>query len=212
MDFVGRIDGEEFAGGSAQNHELELGSGQFIPGFEDQLVGHKAGEVVAINVKFPENYTPELKGKDATFDCTIHEVKEKKLPVLNDEFVKELKIEGIETVEAYRARKEADLKVNKEREARRAYMQKLIEAIAKDAKVEIADEIIENQVEARKEDTVKRMQQSGLTLEQYLQIIGQSEEEFNAQLREQATKETSEFLVLEEIGKAENIEITDADL
>ena len=95
MDFVGKVNGEVFEGGSAENHELELGSHQFIPGFEEQLVGHKAGEKVVVNVKFPENYTEELKGKDATFDCTIHEVKAKKLPELNDEFVKELKVEGI---------------------------------------------------------------------------------------------------------------------
>ena len=212
MDFVGKINGEVFEGGSAQNHELELGSHQFIPGFEEQLVGHKAGETVQVNVKFPENYTEELKGKDASFDCTIHEVKTKKLPELNDDFVKELKIEGVETVEAFRARKEEDLKKQKEQEARREYMSKLIEAIVKDSKFEIADEILDNQVESRREDMVKRIEQSGLKLEQYLQILGQTEEQFAAQLREQATKETSEYLVLEEIGKAEKIEITDADL
>ena len=212
MDFIGRIEGKEFEGGSAQNHELELGSHQFIPGFEEQLVGHKAGEKVDVNVKFPENYTEELKGKDATFECTVHEVKTKKLPELNDEFVKELKIEGVETVEAFRARKEEDLKKQKENEARRDYMRELIEKIVKDSKFDIAEEIIENQVESRREDMVKRIEQSGLKLDQYLQILGQNEEQFNAQLREQATKETSEFLVLEEIGKAEKIEITDADL
>ena len=212
MDFVGKIAGEAFEGGSANNHELELGSHQFIPGFEEQLVGHKAGEKVTVNVKFPENYTEELKGKDASFDCTIHEVKTKKLPELNDAFVKDLKIEGVETVEAFRAHKEADLKKQKEVEARREYMQKLVEAIVKDSKFDIAEEIIENQVESRREDMVKRIEQSGLKLDQYLQILGQSEEQFTAQLREQATKETSEFLVLEEVGKAEKIEITDADL
>ena len=212
MDFVGKINGEAFEGGSANNHELELGSGQFIPGFEDQLVGHKAGEEVVVKVKFPENYTEELKGKDAEFECKIHEVKAKKLPELNDEFVKELKIEGVETVEAFRTRKESDLLRQKEAEARREYMSKLVEAIVKDSKFEIASEIIDGQTESRKEDMVKRIEQSGLKLDQYLQILGQSEEQFMAQLREQATKETSEFLVLEEIGKAENIEITDADL
>ena len=212
MDFVGKINGEAFEGGSANNHELELGSGQFIPGFEDQLVGHKAGEEVVVKVKFPENYTEELKGKDAEFECKIHEVKAKKLPELNDEFVKELKIEGVETVEAFRTRKESDLLRQKEAEARREYMSKLVEAIVKDSKFEIASEIIDGQTESRKEDMVKRIEQSGLKLDQYLQILGQNEEQFMAQLREQATKETSEFLVLEEIGKAENIEITDADL
>lgn len=212
MDFAGKINGELFDGGSAQNHELELGSHQFIPGFEEQLVGHKAGETVNVNVTFPENYTEELKGKPAVFECKIHEVKEKKLPELNDEFVKELKVEGIETVEAFRARKEEDLKKQKELEARREYMSKLIEEIVKGSKIDLADEIVENQVESRKEDMIKRIEQSGLTLEQYLQILGQKEEQFVAQLREQALKETKEYVVLEEIAKVEKIEITDADL
>ena len=212
MDFAGKINGELFEGGSAQNHELELGSHQFIPGFEEQLVGHKAGETVNVNVTFPENYTEELKGKPAVFECKIHEVKEKKLPELNDEFVKELKVEGIETVEAFRARKEEDLKKQKELEARREYMSKLIEEIVKGSKIDLADEIVENQVESRKEDMVKRIEQSGIKLEQYLQILGQSEEQFTAQIREQALKETTEYIVLEEIGKAEKIEVSDADL
>ena len=212
MDFVGKVGGEPFEGGSAENYELELGSGQFIPGFEDQLVGHKAGEAVLVNVKFPENYTDNLKGKDATFECTIHEVKEKKLPELNDEFVKELKIEGVDSVEAFRARKQADLKREKEVQVRRQYMAKLVEAITKGSEVELAPEIVESQTESRKEDVVKRIEQSGIQLEQYLQILGQTEEQFMAQLREQALKETVEYVVLEEIGKAENIEITDADL
>ena len=212
MDFTGRIAGEEFEGGSAQNHELELGSNQFIPGFEPQLVGHKAGDVVKVNVKFPENYTEELKGKDAEFECTIHEVKEKKLPELNDEFVKELKIPGVESVAQLKEHKEQELQRNKENEARREYMSKLIEAIAKDSKVDLADEIVESQVESRKQDMVKRIEQSGLKLEQYLQILGQTEEQFLDQIREQARKEVTEFIVLEEIAKAEKIEISDADL
>ncbi len=212
MDFAGKINGELFEGGSAQNHELELGSHQFIPGFEEQLVGHKAGETVNVNVTFPENYTEELKGKPAIFECKIHEVKEKKLPELNDEFVKELKVEGIETVEAFRARKEEDLKKQKELEARREYMSKLIAEIVKGSKIDLANEIVENQVESRKEDMIKRIEQSGLTLEQYLQILGQTEETFTAQIREQALKETQEYVVLEEIAKVEKVEITDADL
>ena len=212
IDFTGRIDGVEFEGGSAQNHELELGSHQFIPGFEEQLVGHKAGDKVDVNVTFPDNYTEELKGKAAVFECLVHEVKEKKLPELNDEFVKELKIQGVEDVAGLKAHKKQELQRNKEIEARREYMGKLIAEIAKGSEVDLADEIIANQVESRKEDMVKRIKQSGLELEQYLQILGQSEEQFEAQIREQAIKEVTEYIVLEEIGKAEQIEITDADL
>ena len=212
MDFIGRIDGVDFEGGSATNHELELGSHQFIPGFEEQLVGKKAGETVNVNVTFPENYTEELKGKPAVFECKIHEVKEKKLPELTDEFVKELKIEGVETIEAYRAHKQEELKKQKEQEARREYMNKLIEALVKGSEIDLAEEIVENQVESRRQDMIKRIEQSGLTLEQYLQILGQTEEQFVGQIREQALKETKEYIVLEEIGKAEKIEITEADI
>jgi trigger factor len=175
-------------------------------------VGHKAGEKVDVNVTFPENYTDALKGKPAVFECTIHEVKEKKLPELNDEFVKELKVEGIETVEAFRARKEEDLKKQKEQEARREYMSKLIAEIVKNSEIDLADEIVDNQTESRKEDMIKRIEQSGVQLEQYLQILGQTEEQFNAQIREQALKETQEYIVLEEIGKAEGIVIDDAQI
>ena len=212
IDFTGRIDGVEFEGGSAQNHELELGSHQFIPGFEEQLVGHKAGDKVDVNVTFPENYTAELKGKAAVFECLVHEVKEKKLPELNDEFVKELKIQGVEDVAGLKAHKKQELQRNKEIEARREYMGKLIAEIAKGSEVDLAEEIVANQVESRKDDMVKRIKQSGLELEQYLQILGQTEEQFEAQIREQAIKEVTEYIVLEEIGRAEQIEITDADL
>ena len=212
MDFVGTVDGVAFEGGTAENYELELGSHQFIPGFEEQLVGHKAGEKVDVNVTFPENYTEQLKGKAAVFACTIHEVKEKKLPVLNDEFVKELKLQGVETVEAFRDYKQKELQRAKENEARREYMNKLLEAIAKNSEVDLAKEIVDSQVESRKEDMVKRIQQSGLQLEQYLQILGQNEEQFNAQITEQAIKEVTDYVILNEVGNAEGIEITEADL
>ena len=212
MDFVGTVDGVAFEGGTAENYELELGSHQFIPGFEEQLVGHKAGEKVDVNVTFPENYTENLKGKAAVFACTIHEVKEKKMPELNDEFVKELKLPGVETVEAFKESKQKELQRAKENEARREYMNKLLEAIAKNSQVDLAKEIVDSQVESRKEDMVKRIQQSGLQLEQYLQILGQTEEQFNAQITEQAIKEVTDYVILTEVGNAEGIEITDADL
>ena len=212
MDFVGTVDGVAFEGGTAENYELELGSHQFIPGFEEQLVGHKAGEKVDVNVTFPENYTEQLKGKAAVFACTIHEVKEKKLPVLNDEFVKELKLQGVETVEAFRDYKQKELQRAKENEARREYMNTLLEAIAKNSEIDLAKEIVDSQVESRKEDMVKRIQQSGLQLEQYLQILGQNEEQFNAQITEQAIKEVTDYVILNEVGNAEGIEITEADL
>ena len=212
MDFVGTIDGVAFDGGSAQNHELELGSHQFIPGFEEQLVGHKAGDHVEVNVKFPENYTPELKGKDAVFACDIHEVKEKKLPELNEEFIKELGIPGVENEEQLKIYKEGELKGQKENEARRAYISKAFEEIAKNSEIELPEEIINDQIASRKQDMENRMKQSGLTLETYLQILGQSEEQFTEQLRKDSERDIKNFFIGEEIAKAENIVVDDAAL
>ncbi|MDY4849022.1 MAG: trigger factor [Bacilli bacterium] len=212
MDFVGEIDGVPFEGGSATNHELELGSHQFIPGFEEQLVGHKAGEKVKVNVTFPENYTEELKGKAAVFTCTIHEIKAVKLPELNDDFVKELKLEGVNTVEEFKNRKQIDVRAQKENEARNAYLNKLIAEIVKNATVDLPEEIVASQVATRKQELINRMQQSGLTLEQYLQIVGQKEEEFMAKLTEDVTRDTVSFLVVDKIAKVENVTVEEKDI
>ena len=212
MDFVGKVDGVEFDGGKAENYELELGSGAFIPGFEDQLVGTKAGEKKEVKVKFPENYTPELKGKDATFECLVHEVKEKKLPELNDEFIADVKIGGVKTVDELKEFEKKEIEGRKTAEARKEYINKVVDTIASNSKISIADEIIENQANSHKNDYKNRMEQSGLTLEAYLQILGQKEEEFDAKLREDSRKEIAGYFVLEEVAAAENLTVSDEDL
>lgn len=211
MDFVGKVDDVAFEGGSAQNYELELGSHSFIPGFEEQLVGVKAGEHRDINVTFPEQYTPNLAGKPAVFSCDVHEVKEKKLPELTDEFVKELN-RGVETVEALKEATKKDLKDRKEQEAKKEYLEKLYAEIAKSSKVEIPQEMIDEQAENMKKDMTQRMAQSGLTFEQYLQFVGQKEEEFMAKLQDDAKKDITNYFILEEVGKKEGLELTDADV
>ena len=213
MDFVGKIDGVPFEGGSAENYELVLGSKSFIPGFEDQLIGHKAGEDVLVNVTFPEQYTEELKNKPATFKCHIHEVKTKKLPTLDDEFVKEQKIEGVETVDALKAHLSNKKLQEKKNQARNDYMGKLLEEIAKNSKFDIPEEVLEQQVNYRKDDFEKRMKQSNLSLEQYLQITGQTEEQFLAQLKENSLKELSNYLILENVAEKEGLaDVSDEEL
>ncbi len=212
IDFAGSVDGQPFDGGTASNYELELGSHKFIPGFEEQLVGAQAGEHVDVKVKFPENYTEELKGKDALFACDVHEVKAKKYPELNDELVKEQKIEGVETVDQLRVHQEKELKTRKEAEAKREYMSKLYDAIAAGSQADIPEEIVEQQVESRKKDMEQRMAQSGLNLKQYLDIIGQKEEEFMAKLKEDALRDLHIFLIMEEIAKVEKMDISDEEL
>ncbi len=212
MDFKGTIDGVEFEGGAAENHELELGSGQFIPGFEDQLVGAKAGDHVDVKVTFPENYVETLKGKNAVFACDVHEVKEKKLPELNDEFVKDAGIAGVETVDAYREHVKAALLNNKTAEEKRNYLGKLTAKIVEASKIDLPEEIIEQQVASRKEDLVARMKQSGLELADYLKFVGQTEDAFNANVREEAIREVKHYFVMEKIATVEKVEVTDKDL
>ena len=211
MDFVGKGDDVAFEGGSAQNYELELGSHSFIPGFEEQLVGVKAGEHRDVNVTFPEQYTPNLAGKAAVFACDVHEVKEKKLPELNDDFVKELN-RGYETFEALKEGTKNDLKAKKEQEAKREYLEKLYAEIAKGSKIEIPQEMVDEQAESMKKDMTQRMAQSGLTFEQYLQFVGQKEEEFMEKLKVDARKDIANYFILEEVGKKEGLELTDADV
>ena len=211
MDFKGTVDGKEFEGGSAQNYELELGSGSFIPGFEDQLVGVKAGEHKDVKVTFPKQYTPELAGKDAVFGCDVHEVKEKKLPELNDEFAKDLN-KGYETLEALKEGTKKDLQAKKEQELRKEYLEKLYSQIAKGSKIEIPQEMVDDQAQQMKKDMEQRMAQSGLTFEQYLQFVGQKEEEFMAKMAEDAKKDITNYFILEEVGKKEDLAVSDADL
>ena len=212
FDFVGTVDGVAFEGGSAQNYSLELGSNTFIPGFEDQLVGVKAGDHKDVNVTFPEAYTPELAGKAAVFACDVHEVKEKKMPELNDEFVKELGIKDVETVEALKENKKAELLERKSRDLRLEYLRKLYDEIAKSATIEIPDEMVQDQAESNKKDMEQRMAQSGLTLEQYLQFAGQSEEDFMKKLVEDSRRDIRNYFILEQVAVLEELKVTDADL
>ena len=212
FDFVGSVNGEKFEGGSATNYELELGSHAFIPGFEEQLVGLKAGDHKDVNVTFPEQYAENLAGKPAVFACDVHEVKTKKLPELNDEFVKDLGIKDVETLDALKANKKEELKAQKDKELKSEYLRKLYEAIAKNSEITIPSEMIDDQAASMRKDMENRMQQSGFTLEQYLQILGQKEEDFMAKLHEDAKRDITNYFILEEVGKHEDMKLTEADV
>lgn len=212
IDFVGEVDGKPFEGGTASNYELELGSHSFVPGFEDQLVGIKANETKDVNITFPENYVENLKGKPAVFHVTVHEVKEKKLPELDDNLVKGLNIANVSTVEDLRRQKAAQLKIEKERSARNTYMNKLLAEIAKNSKIDIPEEIIDTQVESMRQDAEARMAQSGLKLDQYLSIIGQTEEQYTESMKTQARKDATNYFILDAVSQKEEISVEDADL
>lgn len=212
IDFVGSVDGKEFEGGKAENYSLELGSNSFVPGFEDQLVGHKAGEQVDVNVTFPEQYVPELAGKKALFKCTVHEVKEKVLPELNEELIKDLNIPEVKTVEDLKAYEKKTIESQKESKATSDALDQVVAKIAEKAQIELADEIVNEEVEGMKKNMEQQVTQRGLTLEQYYSITGQKVEEVEKKMREDAVKNLRAILCLEEIAKQEKIEVSDADV
>lgn len=207
LDFEGFVDGKPFDGGKANNHELVLGSGQFIPGFEDQLIGVKANDKKEVNVKFPENYIDSLKGKPATFKCVIHEVKEKKVPALNDETVKDLAIEGVKTVAELRAHQKERILKRKNGEADNAYYDKLVKAITANAKVALAPELVAEEANAMKENMKRQIEQNGLTYDQYIQITGQKAEDIEKRVQEDAKRNLLAMLVLNAISEKENITV-----
>ena len=213
IDFEGSVDGVPFEGGKAENHELELGSHSFIEGFEDQLVGSSVGIEVDVKVKFPENYGPdEIAGKDAVFHVKVNEVKQKILPELDDEFVKELNMPNVENVLQLKDSRREQLLKQKENANKSAYLDKLIEEIKKESKFDIPEEIIAEETENRKKDLENRLKQSGLDLEQYLVITRMNEEDLNKQLKEEAEKGLQSWLVLDTVGKKENIVITEEEV
>lgn len=212
LDFKGYINGKEFEGGSAQNYELILGSNQFIPGFEDQLVGTSAGDKVDVNVTFPTQYVEELAGKDAKFACTIHEVKQKKLPELDDEFVKGLDKDGIETLDQLRQEQKEILKKDAENRARETAFREILNKIVENSTFDVAEEVIEQEANAIQQNFNNQLAQSGLTLEQYLQLTAQTEDKLNAQFKEEATKRLNEYLAIMAVGTKENITCTDEEL
>ena len=213
MDFEGSVDGVPFEGGAAENHELELGSGTFIPGFEDQLIGASAGIEVDVKVKFPENYGPdEISGKDAVFHCKIHEVKQKVLPELDEEFIKDLNIPNVTNLEELKANRQEALLKQKEASLKQEYLNKLVEEIKKVSTFDFPEEIVAEERDNRKKQLEQRLQQSGIDLEQYLILTKSKEEDLNKQLEEEARKGLESFFVMDAVGEKEKLNITEEEL
>lgn len=211
IDYAGYVDGAQFESGTAEGQELEIGSGQFIPGFEEGLVGKNKGEEIDVVVTFPEDYHEEtLKGKEATFKVTIHEIKEKELPELDDEFAKD--VSDFDTLEEYktsiREKLEKEFKNREEVELENNVIEKVVD----NCEVEIPEAMINNQLENEVGEFGHRLSSQGLQLEQYLSLTGSSMEELKDQLRPVAVKRVKGDLVLEAIAKEEKIEINDKDI
>lgn len=210
IDFEGFVDGVAFEGGKGENHNLTIGSGQFIPGFEEQLVGVEIGKEVDVNVTFPEDYhAKDLAGKAAVFKVTVKEIKAKELPELDDEFVQD--VCDFDTVAEYKADVEAKIKERKESEAKTKKEDAVIDKIIEDAKMEIPDAMIDTQVRQMADDFVARLQQQGLSIEQYFQFTGLTSEALKEQMKPTALKRIQTRLVLEAIVDAEKIEVTDEE-
>lgn len=212
IDFEGFMDGEAFEGGKGENHSLELGSHSFIDTFEDQLVGRNAGEDVDVNVTFPEQYqSAELAGRPALFKVKLHEIRTKELPELDDEFAQD--VSEFDTLAEYKESLRKDLQEQKENEAKRTKEDEAVRKIIDGAQMDIPDAMIDFQCESMLDDFAQQiLMQSGLTIEQYMQISGVTIDDLKDQARPDAVTRIQSSLVLEQIAKEENIEVTDADV
>lgn len=211
LDFEGFVDGEAFEGGKGTDYPLTIGSGAFIPGFEEQLIGAEIDKEVEVNVTFPEEYqAKELAGKPAVFKCTVHTIKAKELPELDDEFASE--VSESETLDDYKAEVKKSIKERKEREGKEKKENQAVDQAIENAEMDIPQPMIDLQVRQMADDFARRIQQQGLTVEQYFQFTGMTEEKMMEELKPQAEKRIKTRLVLEAIVKAENIEVSDERL
>ncbi|MGM0830434.1 MAG: trigger factor [Bacillota bacterium] len=211
MDFEGFVEGEAFEGGQAENYSLELGSGQFIPGFEEQLIGVASGEEKEVEVNFPEEYhAAELAGKPATFKVKVHEIKAKELPALDDEFAKDAD-EEVETLAELKEKIENRLQESKKNEAETAVRETLVNKASDNAEVEIPEVMVTAEVDRMMQEFEQRLQMQGMNLDLYFQFSGQTEEDLRGQMKEDAGKRVRTNLTLEAIAAAENLEVTDEE-
>lgn len=211
FDFDGYVDGVAFEGGKAENFSLVLGSGQFIPGFEDQIVGKKPEEAFDVNVTFPEEYhAKELAGKPAVFKCVLHEVKFKELPELNDDFAKDCS--EFDTLDELKADTKAKLKAQKEKAANEAYETELLEQLCENVQGEIPEAMYENRINESVQDFGYQLQMQGLNLDTYMQYTGMDMENFRNGFREQAVRSVKIRLALEKVAALENLQPTDEEV
>ncbi|MHA6259362.1 trigger factor [Sporosarcina sp. CAU 1771] len=212
LDFKGFADGEPFEGGESEGFDLEIGSGSFIPGFEEQMIGMKVGEEKSIEITFPEEYhAAELAGKLATFEVKVHEIKSKEIPELNDELAKEID-EEVESLEALRTKMKEQTATEKLSASETALRDDLVEAAATNVEVDIPQVMIDTEVNRMMEEFGQRLQSQGMNLELYFQFSGQDEEALRTQMTEDAQKRVRVSLTLEAIGKEENLEVTEEEI
>ena len=210
IDFEGFVDGVAFDGGKGENYPLELGSGSFIPGFEEQVAGHKAEEEFDVNVTFPEEYAAELAGKDAVFKCKIHEIKTKEMPELDDEFVKD--VSEFDTLDELKADIRKSISEKKEADAKTDFENQLLEQVVENMECEIPECMFKNRTDEMVQDYSYRLQMQGIDLNTYLTYLGQDMDTFKQSFREGAEKQVKASIALEAIVEAEKIEATEEEI
>ncbi len=210
IDFEGFVDGVAFDGGKGENYELTLGSGQFIPGFEEQVVGHSIGEEFDVNVKFPTEYTPELADKDAVFKIKLHEIKVKELPELDDEFAQDAA--DCDTVDALKKSIEKEIKAHKEEENEREIESQLLQKLSENVIGEIPEVMYDNEVNDQIRNIDYRLSAQGLNLETYLQYTGMTIEQYKESMKDSAIQNVKVRLALQKVAELESLEVTDEEL
>ena len=212
MDFEGFMDGEAFEGGKGENHSLEIGSGQFIPGFEEELIGKETGEDTEIGLTFPEDYhAEELAGKEAAFKVKIHEVKYKELPELDDEFAKDVDDE-VETLDELKKKKREELETQRKQDAENQKREKLIEEASENTEVDIPAAMVDTELDQMLKEFEQQLQMQGMTMEMYSQFSGQDQDGLKEQMREDAEKRVKTNLTLEAIANKEELEASEEDV
>lgn len=210
IDFEGFVDGVAFDGGKGENYELTLGSGQFIPGFEDQIIGHKTGDEFDVNVTFPTEYTPELAGKDAVFKVVLHEIKMKELPALDDDFAKDVDDE-VDTLAELKKKIKAELSDKKKEDVEKDFESAVLEKVVDLVEGEIPEVMYDNKLEDDVKDYENRLAQQGIPLDTYLQYMGMDRDKFKESMRDNAVKQVKLQLAVEKIAELEKIEATDEE-
>lgn len=211
IDFEGFVDGKPLEGGNGSNYPLEIGSHTFIPGFEEGIVGMKVGETKELDLKFPDEYTKELAGKEVKFNVTVREIKERVLPELNKDFYADLGYDNIETEEDFRKEVKKVIEERKKEEAKNKYLDDVLEAASKNMEIEINPEIIDDEVHRMLNQFSEQLRMQGISIDQYLQFTGQSHEDLHKQMEPEATKRVKYRYLIEEVAAAEKIEITDKE-
>lgn len=210
IDFEGFVDGVAFEGGKGENYPLELGSGSFIPGFEEQVVGHKSEEEFDVNVTFPEEYAEELAGKDAVFKCKIHEIKSKELPELDDDFAKD--VSEFDTLDELKADLKKQIGERKTASANTDFENQLLEQVCDNMEVEIPECMFDQKCDEMIQDYAYRLQMQGIDLNTYLGYLGQTQEQFKAQFMDGAKQQVKTQIALDAIVEAEKLEATEDEI